>query len=83
MKRGSTLQFTILAIAATLAVLIARRLLDRKSFQSLGLKLDRLAILDLLSGVVNSAILMAGMFFLLQWLGFIQFCTPSAPMEQI
>jgi hypothetical protein len=57
MKKGSTLQFTILAITATIAVLIARRFLDRKSFQSLGLKLDRLALLDLLSGIVNSALL--------------------------
>lgn len=73
LKRGSTLQFTILAIAATLAVIIARKLIDRRSVQSLGLKFDRLAILDLLYGIINSALLMGGMFFVLQWLGLIQF----------
>jgi len=65
LRGGSTLQFTILAATATLSVLIARRFFDKQSLVSLGLRIDRLAVLDLVSGIVNSALVMAGMFFTL------------------
>jgi len=65
LQRGSNLQFTILAVSATIAVLVARRYLDRKSFASLGLKFDRFALLDILAGIVNSALVMTGMYFVL------------------
>jgi hypothetical protein len=62
LRRGSNLQFTILAFTATASVLVARRFFDRRSFASLGLRIDRLAVLDLAFGVLNSALVMAGMF---------------------
>ncbi|MGD8496797.1 MAG: CPBP family intramembrane metalloprotease [Gemmatimonadales bacterium] len=71
LRRGSTLQFTILGVAATVSVLIARRYFDRKSLVSLGLHIDRLAALDIASGIVNSALVMAGMFLTLRALGLI------------
>jgi membrane protease YdiL (CAAX protease family) len=53
----------ILAIATTIAVRIARRYLDKKSFQSLGLTLNRQGWKDLFFGFALSG-LMAGLFFL-------------------
>lgn len=71
LRRGSTLQLTILALAATVSVLVARRFFDRESFVSLGLRLDGHAALDFASGIVNSALVMAGMFLTLRALGLI------------
>jgi len=58
----------IIATAATLAVFIARRLLDRKTFVSLGLGVDRHTLGDfvfgfLLSGLMGGAFLLAAMHF--------------------
>lgn len=69
----STLQFSILAITTTLAVYIARRFVDKKTFISLGLIWDKYALLDVLSGIVNSALLMTGVFFTMLWTGLIEF----------
>ena len=69
----SALQFSILATTATLAVFIARKYLDKRSFVSLGLKFDRFAILDIVSGVVNSALLMATVYFTMLWSNLIEF----------
>lgn len=66
-------QFTVLAITATIAVFIARRYLDKRSFVSLGLQVDRFALLDIISGIVISALIMATMFFLLLQIGVIEF----------
>jgi len=73
LQRGSVLQFSILAVTATTAIFIARRYLDKKSFSSLGLDIDKYAVLDVLFGIVNSALLMAGMYFVLRWAGLIEF----------
>jgi CAAX protease family protein len=65
LRKGSNLQFAILAVTATLSVMIARRYFDKRPFRSLGLTWDRYAFLDLLAGITNSAALMGGMFVLL------------------
>lgn len=66
-------QFFILGVCATLAVYLARRFLDKRSFVSLGLRVDRFALLDIVSGVVNSALVMATVFFMMLSLGLIEF----------
>jgi len=66
-------QFTIVAITATLAVYIARRFFDKQSFVSLGVRLDRFAVLDVASGILISALIMATMFFTLLGIGVIDF----------
>lgn len=69
----SNLQFSILATTATLAVFIARKYLDRKSLASLGLKIDRFALWDVVSGVVNSALVMTAVYFMMLWSNLIEF----------
>ncbi|MGI9219911.1 MAG: CPBP family intramembrane glutamic endopeptidase [Woeseiaceae bacterium] len=66
-------QWTVILVTATTAVFIARKYLDKKSFVSLGLRVDRFTLLDVLSGIVNSALVMATMFFLLFSLGLLEF----------
>lgn len=62
LPRGSDLMFAIIAVAATVAVLVARRFVDGKSFVSLGLAIDRRTAKDLLFGFLLSG-LMAGLVF--------------------
>jgi membrane protease YdiL (CAAX protease family) len=69
----SVLQFSILGVTATLAVFLARRYLDKQSFTSLGLSVDRYAVLDVVSGIINSALVMATVFFVMLWSGLIEF----------
>lgn len=57
LPRGSTLVLAIIAVAATVAVLVARRFLDRKSFVSLGFAQARSAWKDLLFGFGLSAVM--------------------------
>ena len=73
LRKGSDLQFAILATTATIAVFIARKYLDKQSMTSLGLKWDRHAILDLISGILNSAFVMACVYFLMLWTNLIEF----------
>ncbi len=73
LPKTSDLQFTILAVTATIAVAIARKYLDRKSFTSLGLTFDKYAVLDVLYGIVNSALVMAGIYFAMLWTNLIEF----------
>jgi len=73
LKGGGTLWFTLLGLSATIAALISRKYIDKESFISFGLKLDKNAILDILSGVVNSAIIMAGIYFTMLYTGLIEF----------
>lgn len=53
-------------IAFTLSVYLARRFLDRRSFVSLGLKIDRWLVPDLLAGILIT-FLMMGFIFLIEW----------------
>ncbi len=73
LKKLSNLQFSILAGSATLAVMIARKYLDKKSFASLGVRFDKYAFLDIVSGVVNSALVMAGVYAVMLWANLIEF----------
>jgi len=73
LPRQSVLPFLIFGTSATISVYVARRFLDKQSFASLGLRWDRYAVLDLLGGVLNSAVLMAIMFCMLLWTGLIEF----------
>jgi membrane protease YdiL (CAAX protease family) len=66
-------QWTVVAVTSTLAVYIARRFLDKQSFTSLGVKFDGYAVLDVISGIVNSALVMATIFFMMLWFGLIDF----------
>ena len=59
----SLLIVAVLAVAATVSVYLARRLLDKKRFRSLGLAWSRRALLDLAFGFFLSAA-MAGTFLL-------------------
>lgn len=72
LPRQSALQFSVLAVTATLATSVARRVLDRRSLVSLGLAWDRYALPDLLSGVGNSALLMTAVFLVMWWTGLIE-----------
>ena len=73
LQKMSVLQFSILGVTATLAVFLARKFLDKRSFTSLGLSVDRYAVLDVLSGILNSALVMATVFFTMLWSGLIEF----------
>jgi len=62
LPRGSDLAITVVAVAATVAVIVARRFFDKKSFVSLGLAIGRGTVKDLLFGMLLS-FLMAGLVF--------------------
>lgn len=72
--RGGALQSQLInLVVMTASVYIARRWLDKRSFASLGLKLDAKMWLDLLAGIVIT-FLMMGLIYLLMWmLGWITF----------
>jgi len=65
LRGGGNLQFTLLMITATAAVFVARKYLDKKTLRSLGLRWDKFAILDILSGILNSALVMASVYFVM------------------
>ena len=53
-------------LGTTLSVLLVRRLLDKRSFVSLGTRIDRWALLDLLAGIGITFLMMA-LIFGIQW----------------
>lgn len=59
-------------LAVTLSVLLARRLLDRRSFVSLGLALERQALFDILIGMAVTFVMMGSIFLALRALGWVQ-----------
>lgn len=65
---ASFLLFSSLTIplAITFSVFIARRYLDRRTFVSLGLRVDRQSISDLLFGIALTG-LMLGLIYLFEW----------------
>ena len=73
LPRQSILPFLIFGSVATVSVFAARRFLDRRTIESLGLRIDKHAILDIIGGVLNSALVMAVMFFALLGAGLIEF----------
>jgi hypothetical protein len=52
--------------AITLSVYLARRFLDKRSFSSLGLKLDKWTAIDIFTGIVITFFMM-GFIYLIQW----------------
>lgn len=81
--KGSPLIFPVLAVAATLATLIARRLLDRKSFASLGLARPRQAARDLCFGFLLSGAMALGVFLLLAGFGYVTNVRVELPVTAI
>jgi len=61
------------AIAMTLSVWIARRLLDRRSFVSLGLRLDHRAPADVLAGFLIAGVIMGAIYALEAGAGWLRF----------
>jgi len=60
-------------IAFTISVFLARRFLDRRSFVSLGLKMDRRLFPDLLAGILITFVMMGLVYLLMRAFGWIQF----------
>ncbi len=73
LKGGGTLWFTLLGLSATIAAFISRKYIDKASFVSLGLKVDKAAVMDVISGVINSALVMSGIYFTMLFTGLIEF----------
>ena len=72
LPKGSDLAIAIIAVAATIAMIIARRFIDKKSFVSFGLTIDGGTVKDLLFGMLLS-FLMAGLVFgVMASVGFIE-----------
>lgn len=60
-------------IAVTLSVFLARRFLDKRSFESLGLKLSTHSFFDILIGILITLLQMGLIYLLMSWLGWITF----------
>ena len=60
-------------VAFAASVYIARRFLDKRSFRSLGFKLDRRILPDLLAGILITFIMMGLIYLVMGSLGWIQF----------
>ncbi len=71
LRAGSTLVLLIIAIAATIAVFVARRYLDKKSFSSLGFEDTSVAWKDLLFGFLLSAVMAACVFAMMRSFGLV------------
>ena len=61
------------AFAVTVSVFLARRFLDKRSIESLGLKLDHWTLIDILSGILITLLQMGLIYLLMSWLGWITF----------
>ncbi|HUI88126.1 MAG TPA: type II CAAX endopeptidase family protein [Anaerolineales bacterium] len=57
------------------SVYLARRFLDKRSFGSLGLKIDKQAVLDILTGILITFTMMGAIFIAMQALGWVQFAS--------
>ena len=69
-------------ISVTISVILVRKFIDRKSIRSLGLKLDRFMIWDLLVGFAITFfqfLLIFGLSLLAGWTRFVDFAWQSAP----
>ena len=75
---GSNPLFLVINIAVELiafciSILLARRFLDHRSFVSLGFKLDRRVIPDLLAGFLITMVIMCTIYLVLEWFGWSHF----------
>lgn len=76
----------ILLAATTLSIFLARRYLDRRSFDSLGLELNRWMLWDLLFGFLLAGLLMAGIYgyeFQAGWLKFMGYRWQKDSLETV
>jgi membrane protease YdiL (CAAX protease family) len=84
-KEASPLLEIILSLLAfTLATFIARRVIDRRSFTSLGFDIDSQTIKDLLVGFAIPGLLMGGIFLFewaVGWLSVIDYAWEIAPIS--
>ncbi len=64
---------TMVAFAGTIATILGRRFLDKKTLLSFGLKLDGQAVKDWLFGFFLSALMAAGVFFIQLGAGLLEF----------
>jgi membrane protease YdiL (CAAX protease family) len=74
------------ALSMTLAVWVARRLLDRRTFISLGFHLDQSALRDLIAGFLIPGAMMGAIYLLesaLGWLRFEGWSAESVPAGQV
>lgn len=60
-------------IAITLSIFLARRFLDKRSFSSLGLKLDKWVLLDTLAGIAITFFMMGTIYLIELRLGWLTF----------
>ena len=73
---GLLLTQTVQLIAVTLSVFLARRFLDKRSFVSLGLKLNLQALFDVIAGILITMLMMGliyGILWAAGWLDFESF----------
>jgi membrane protease YdiL (CAAX protease family) len=73
LENYSLIIVTILAFGATLSTFLSRKLWDKRSFVSLGLKWNKRALKDLFFGFLLSGLMAATFFFLLVSLGLLDF----------
>jgi len=74
LRNGSLLWSQILNfIIITGSVYVARRWLDKRSFESLGLKLDKRTLLDILAGIAITFVQMGFIYVLMLALGWLTF----------
>jgi len=55
------------------SIYIARKLLDKRSFSSLGFKIDKHIVVDILAGILITFVMMGSIFFAMQALGWLKF----------
>ncbi|MFH1635106.1 MAG: type II CAAX endopeptidase family protein [Chloroflexota bacterium] len=83
---GLILNQIIELFVITVSVYLARRFLDRRTFVSLGLKLDRRAAFDVLAGIVITGLMM-GLIYIIEWgagwLSFESFAWQVQPVENV
>jgi membrane protease YdiL (CAAX protease family) len=60
-------------VAITVSVFLVRKFVDKRSITSLGLKLDRWVLFDLLAGIAVTFVMMGFIYFLMSSLGWITF----------
>jgi membrane protease YdiL (CAAX protease family) len=73
-------------IGVTLSIYLARRVLDRRSFGSLGLKLERSTLIDILAGIGITFIMMGSIFaamWALGWLDLVSFAWKTDPLPRV
>ena len=66
------------------SIYIARKLLDKRSFSSLGFKMDKHVVFDILAGILITFVMMGSIFIAMQalgWLRFESFAWNTDPIE--